>query len=204
MIPYRTPAERDAAGPRIAAHLGDSGLVVYPTETVYGIGCRLDPAALARLVRVKGKRPFLLLVRGRDDVPGLEWTRAAERLAERFWPGPLTLALIDPGRRYPAEVRGPGGSVAVRVSPHPAVEALLDAAAGPLTSTSANRPGADPARDGAEAAAGCEGIGALIVLDGGRLPPGPASTIVRCADQVTLIREGAVPRNQIVAVVELA
>ena len=204
MIPYRTPTERATASERVGAHLRAGRVLAYPTETVYGLGGRLEPTALERLVQLKGDRPFLLLVRGPEDVPGLEWTPAAIRLAERFWPGPLTLALTDPAARYPARVRGPDGAVAVRRSPHPAVAALLDAAAGPITSTSANRPGREPARDARGAAREAAAVPELLVLDGGRLPTGPPSTIVRCADRVTVIREGAVSRAEIEAVVELA
>lgn len=204
MIRYRTPANWAAASDRVRAHLATGRIVAYPTETVYGLGGRLEPDALDRLVQFKGDRPFLLLVRGPEDVPGLAWTGAALRLAERFWPGPLTLALMDTGSRYPARVRGPDGAVAVRVSPHPAVAALLEASGGTITSTSANRPGHEPARDAAEAALEAAGVPELLVLDGGRLPPGPPSTIVRCSDRVAVIREGAVARAEIEAVVELA
>ena len=204
MIPYRTTAERAAASGRVRAHLVGGRIVAYPTETVYGLGGLLEPTALDRLVQFKGNRPFLLLARGRDDVPGLDWTPAALRLAERFWPGPLTLALTDPETRYPAQVRGPDGAVAVRVSPHPAVAALLEAAGGPITSTSANRPGHEPARDAVRAGQEAAGVPELLVLDGGRLPAGPPSTIVRCGDRTTVIREAAIPRAEIEAVVELA
>ena len=203
MIPYRTVEERARAAERLARHLSEGGLIAYPTETVYGLGCALESAALERLAAFKGDRPFLLLVREPEDAADLAWTPAARRLAARFWPGPLTLALLDPHHRFPDRVRGAGGTVAIRVSPHPAAAALLDAAGGPLTSTSANAPGNVPAREALDAARAVEPIRDIVVLDGGRLPPGPSSTIVRCTAGVTVLRAGAVPVREIEAVVKL-
>lgn len=202
-LPYVSPEERAAAGGVVAEHLGVGGIVAYPTETVYGLGCLLRPAPLRRLAAFKGDRPFLVLVRDRADAQALRWSTPANRLAERFWPGPLTLALPDPDRRFPGQVRASGGTVAVRVSPHPAVSDLLRAAGGPLTSTSANAPGGEPALDGAAAVGLADGLKDLLVLDGGTLPPAAPSTIVECAEGVRIIREGAVSRADLQAVVEL-
>ncbi|NIP83822.1 MAG: threonylcarbamoyl-AMP synthase [Gemmatimonadetes bacterium] len=201
-LAYGTPEERAAAAGRLTRHLADDGLVVYPTETVYGIGCALRPEALRRLADFKGGRPFLLLIRGRDDAGGLIWTPAAERLAHHFWPGPLTIALRSDGR-YPPQVVGPEGAVAVRVSPHPAIPAILAAADGPVTSTSANRPGRPPARTAGEAAELTAELNRLLVLDGGELPPASPSTIVECAGGPRVIREGAISRLELESVVEL-
>lgn len=206
-LPYRTAAERAEAKEVVASHLAGGGIVAYPTETVYGLGCGLMPPALETLAAFKGPRPFLLLIRSPADAPGLEWTEDAERLAEAFWPGPLTLALTAETGRYPPQVVGPDGAVAVRVSPHPAIPSLLQAACGPVTSTSANRPGSPPARDGKAAA----GVGAavaaeggdVLVLDGGRLPAARPSTIVRCAERTQLIREGAIDTSELEQVVTL-
>ncbi len=219
-LAYGTEAERSAAAGAVAEHLAGGGVLVYPTETVYGLGCTLQPEALAALARFKGQRPFLLLIRGPEDTPGLRWTDDARRLADAFWPGPLTLALTAEEGTYPPQVVGPDGGVAVRVSPHPAIPDLLEAAAGPITSTSANEPGRPPALDGeaaarvgmaaVEAAAkGAEGpapeaaAGRVLVLDGGRLPPARPSTILRCAETTRLLREGAVPRSEVERLVEL-
>jgi len=198
-VPFARPVDWQA-GARIAAdHLAAGGIVAYPTETVYGLGCTLDPAPLERLARLKDRRgdqPFLLVVPSADDVADLRWTAEARRLAETFWPGPLTLALADPDDRYPSEVRSPEGTVAVRVSPHPAVAALLDAVGRPLTSTSANAPGAAPARDPEAAAAAVTALGGgedVLLLNGGALPPSKPSTIVDCSvESPRVIRIGAV------------
>ena len=206
VVGYRTARERAAAGSRVAAHLEAGGIVAYPTETVYGLGCTLRSGALEALAAFKGDRPFLVLIRNRDDTSGLEWTPDAQRLADAFWPGPLTLALTAEPERYPRQVVGPDGAVAVRVSPHPAIADLLDAA-GRITSTSANRPGRPPARDGVEAAAVAAAVaetgGRVVVLDGGRLPEARPSTIVRCGATTRVIREGAISRTDLATVVDL-
>ncbi|HSH46056.1 MAG TPA: L-threonylcarbamoyladenylate synthase [Longimicrobiales bacterium] len=204
VIPYRTEGERASARERVAAHVAAGGLVAYPTETVYGLGCSLVPEGLRRLVALKGDRPFLLLVRDAAEVDVLDWSAAARSLARHFWPGPLTLALRDPTGTFPREVVGPQGLVAVRVSPHPAIPALLDAVGGPITSTSANPPGVEPARDARTVADALRAVPELLVLDGGPLPPGPPSTIVRCDGPVArILREGAVERSAIATTVEL-
>lgn len=204
VVPYATAGERAAAREEVGAHVAAGGVVAYPTETVYGLGTGLVPEGLEALAGFKGDRPFLLLVRGPEDAPGLEWTVAAARLADAFWPGPLTLALTAAAGAYPEQVVGPDGAVAVRVSPHAAVRSLLEAAGGPVTSTSANRPGGAAARSGAEAARVAASVEAeVLVLDGGLLPEARPSTIVRCGEAVRLIREGAVPRAELEAVVTL-
>lgn len=203
-LPYAVPGERAAAARSLTAHLRADGIIAYPTETVYGLGCALRPAALERLAAFKGDRPFLLLVAGPEAVPGLEWSDAALKLAEAFWPGPLTLALTPGTGVFPPQVVGPDGAVAVRVSPHPAVRDLLTAARGPVTSTSANRPGEPPARTAAEAAEAAGSLADLLVLDGGALPPALPSTIVRCGPgRVRILREGVIDRETLQEVVEV-
>ena len=206
-LPYATAEERAAARDEVAGHLAADGIVVYPTETVYGLGCALRNRALRTLAELKGDRPFLILIRDRQDAPGLRWTDDAERLAEAFWPGPLTLALRAEADTYPGQVVGPDGAVAVRVSPHPAIPDLLNAAAGPVTSTSANLPGGPPARDGGAAANVGVAVAArgasVLVLDGGGLPEARPSTIVWCGETNRLLREGALPRSTLERVVSL-
>ena len=207
VLGYATAEERAAAAGAVGEHLAGGGIIAYPTETVYGLGCTLQEAGLEALARFKGGRPFLLLIRTPEEAPGLRWTDDARRLADAFWPGPLTLALTAEPGAYPARVVGPDGGVAVRVSPHPAIPDLLAAAGGPVTSTSANEPGRPPARDGQSAAAVASAVasggGRVLVLDGGRLPEAAPSTIVRCDERTRLLREGAVPRSDVERVVDL-
>ena len=182
----------------VGRHLRSGGLLAYPTETVYGLGGLVeeDPLrALAALKRRDAKKPFLLLLPDPQAASGLVWNRCATRLAERLWPGPLTLVLADPGRRFPAQVRGGSGGVAVRMSPALVVRQIMSEVGAPITSTSANPPGGEPARSGKEAweaARALDADGRLWLMDAGEIPPAPASTIVDCtgADPVVL-RAGA-------------
>ena len=204
ILPYATPDERAASAGAVRKHLGSDGVLAYPTETVYGLGCALRDPALRRLAAFKGDRPFLLLIPGPGAVDGLVWTASALRLADLFWPGPLTLALPAREGAFPPQVVGPDGTVAVRVSPHPAVADLLAAAGGPVTSSSANRPGAPPARSGDAAASAAAAIEELLVLDAGELPPAMPSTIVRCGTgPARILREGVIDREAIENAVEV-
>lgn len=208
VIPFRSVADREREAPRVAAHLRAGGLIAYPTETVYGFGCALQPAALDRLAELKGRaptEPFLLLVERPEEVPELLWTESALRLAAAFWPGPLTLALRAEAGDFPERVVGSGGTVAVRSSPHPAVQAILAALGEPVTSTSANRTGGAPAMSAAGVVALWPELGApadLWILDGGPLPPSAPSTIVDCTGaRPRLLREGALPLIALAGVV---
>ncbi|MDE0474765.1 MAG: Sua5/YciO/YrdC/YwlC family protein [Gammaproteobacteria bacterium] len=173
----------------VGRHLRSGGLLAYPTETVYGLGGLVEEGplrALAALKRRDAGKPFLLLLPDAQAAAGLVWNRCARRLAERLWPGPLTLVLSDPGHSFPAQVRGGSGGVAVRMSPAPVARQILDEVGAPITSTSANPPGGAPARSGNEAweaARALEPGERLWVVDAGKLPPAPASTIVDCTAQ---------------------
>jgi tRNA threonylcarbamoyl adenosine modification protein (Sua5/YciO/YrdC/YwlC family) len=208
VIPFRSAADRAREAPRVAAHLRAGGLIAYPTETVYGFGCALQPEALQRLAELKGRgpgEPFLLLIERPEEVPDLQWTESALRLAATFWPGPLTLALRTGEGHLPEWVRGRDGAVAVRSSPHPAVHAILAALGEPVTSTSANRTGEPPATSAAGVVAQWRELGApadLWILDGGPLPPSAPSTIVDCTGaRPRLLREGAIPLTALAGVV---
>jgi L-threonylcarbamoyladenylate synthase len=181
-------------------HLRGGGLIAYPTETVYGLGSRPRAADVQALARLKGRRPdkpFLLLVADRDmaEEQGLAFGEAASALARAFWPGPLTLVLPGGSGRLPDALRGPEGGIAVRWTSHRGMARLVRALGEPVTSTSANLPGAPPA-PGAEAIvrdfAPALEAGTLLVLDGGVLGNSPSSTVVDCTrPEPRLIREGA-------------
>lgn len=206
ILPFRTPAEAEAALPRVREHLAAGRLLAYPTETVYGLGSAPAEAPLESLSRFKGrpaKKPFLLLVSGREMAEhwGLVFPPAAAALAREFWPGPLTLVLPGGEGRLPDRLRGPEGGIAVRHTSHPLVARLVAGLGYPLTSTSANLPGQPPA-PGAEAIAGlfadAIAAGDLLVLDGGPLGNVPPSTIVDCTGaEGHLVREGAIPRREL-------
>jgi L-threonylcarbamoyladenylate synthase len=157
-------------------------VVCLPTESSYGLAADArSAAALARITALKGGRPadspFPLVVADADAARDLAavWPDAAERLARRHWPGPLTL--VVPARPELApEVVGPGGGVGVRVSSHPLARALAAALGGAITATSANRSGQPPAST-VEQARAVFGDDIAFYLDGGDCT-GTPSTVV--------------------------
>jgi L-threonylcarbamoyladenylate synthase len=177
-------------------------LVVYPTETFYGIGA--DPfskSALARLFEIKGRDALKTVAMIAADVHSAfsltrELSPLAQQLADSFWPGPLTLVL--PARLDLApELLGPSGGVGVRVSPHPVAQALAAGLGRPITATSANLSGQPPAKTLAEARTAL-GDKVKVYLEGGTLTAAAPSTVVEViGSEWRIIREGAVSSRQI-------
>jgi L-threonylcarbamoyladenylate synthase len=171
--------------------LQGGGLVVFPTETFYGLAADpWQPKALGRLLELKGRpaqHPLPLILPDREGVARLAAIPARARvLMDTHWPGPLTLVLPAlPG--LPGPVVGPLG-VGVRLSSHPVAAELARRFGGPLTATSANQSG-EPPPTRAEAAVGP----VECVLAAGELPGGLPSTVVAVAadGQPTLLRAGA-------------
>lgn len=203
-VPFWSPAEIEASLRETIEHLHAGGVLGYPTETVYGFGGAVDHESVETLVRLKQRppaKPFLLLIAGSDmiDRLGLHMTPSAAPLAARHWPGPLTLVLPGGDRRVPRRLRGPEGGVAVRWTPHPALTRLIRAYGEPITSTSANLPGVPPAEAASEIVAQWPDAivrGTLRVLDGGRIPSSPPSTVVDCTGRAPrVIRPGAIPSS---------
>ena len=135
---------------RAARVLRAGGVVAYPTESVYGLGC--DPRnaeAVARVLRLKGRstaKGFILIAADPSQLAGLVQTSGQGwGLACATWPGFVTWAL-PAARSAPPWLTGDRGTVAVRVTAHPVAKALCLAFGGPLVSTSANRSGRPPAR----------------------------------------------------------
>jgi L-threonylcarbamoyladenylate synthase len=187
----------DAAGiGRAAQVLLNGGLVVYPTETFYGLGALASHTeALARLTSAKlrpaGKPlPLLAADRAMLDPVVARWDPQADRLARRFWPGPLTLVLpARPG--LPPEIAA-DGTVGVRVTAGKVAAALSRAAGGALVATSANLSGGESIADPAALDPALLGRVDLVV-DGGPSPGGVASTVVAIGSgEPGLLREGAV------------
>ena len=172
------------------------GVVILPTDTVYGIGAHPNfPAAVDRICRIKGRpseKPIALLASDPDAVEqfGAGLPPAAARLAARFWPGALTLVL--PCR---------GGWEGFRVPAHDGTRQLIRICGGVLRVTSANLSGQMPACSAAETLRSI-GQEADLIIDGGISPGGVASTVVKVApeNELTLLREGAIPREAIFAV----
>lgn len=199
------PADADAI--RRAAELLRSGrLVAFPTETVYGLGANaLDPDAVARIFVAKGRPPTNPLIVHVADVAQVktiaaDWPDSARRLAEAFWPGPLTI-VVPKAATIPDVVTGGGPTVAVRCPAHPVAVQLLREAAIPLAAPSANRSGELSPTTAEHVAAGLGGRIDLI-LDGGPCPGGLESTVVDATGPVVrLLRPGLIGVTQVEAIV---
>jgi L-threonylcarbamoyladenylate synthase len=157
---------------RIAArHLGRGGIIAYPTEGVFGLGCDpFNPLAAARLLALKGRtlaKGFILIAADFGQIePFLaisEPAMQARMLAT--WPGPVTW--IAPARDgVPAWLKGEHSGIAVRVTAHPVASALCRAFGGPIVSTSANRSGGRPARSVLQARKYFAAKGGLLFIPG--------------------------------------
>ena len=161
------------------------GLIVYPTDTVYGLGC--DPfntLAVKRLIDAKGqrKKPLPILASDIEHVKTVaKVTETAEKLARKFWPGPLTIVLKKKPQ-LPEIVTFGRDTVGVRVPNHPVALELLRQGNGLLIGTSANISGKKSAVT-AEDAAKQLGDKVDLILDGGRATLGKGSTVVNLADR---------------------
>ena len=192
-----------------AAAVGDAvrclkagGLVAFPTETVYGLGAdATDGKAIARLYEAKGRPAFNPLIAHVADLAAARalarFEAEAEKLAEAFWPGPLTLVLPKTADCPVAELATAGlDSIAVRVPHHPVAQKILAAFKRPIVAPSANRSGHVSPTTAAHVLADLRGRIDLIV-DGGSTPVGVESTIVACLGEPMLLRPGGLPREDI-------
>jgi L-threonylcarbamoyladenylate synthase len=179
-------------------------LVVYPTETFYGVAADpLSHSALKRLFAIKGRDAAKTVAMIAADTRSAfslarEVPPIARRLAECFWPGPLTLVL-PAGAQIAPELIGVSGGVGVRVSSHPTARALAAGLQRPITATSANRAGEPPAKTLADARRALRRK-IKVYLEGGTLGTSAPSTVLQVAgDRWQIIREGAVSGRQIAA-----
>lgn len=179
-------------------------VIVYPTETFYGMGAdALSLAALDRLFALKGREPGKpVALIAADARSAFELARevpdAARCLADAFWPGPLTLVL--PARDdLPAPLIGPDGGVGVRVSSHPIARALAEGLGRPITATSANLAGGQPATTLGEARNAFGGK-VKVYLEGGKLAASAPSTVVACdRNGWRVLRAGAISDRAVAA-----
>lgn len=186
---------------RAAQWLRLGEVIIFPTDTLYGIGVdAFNAAALARLYTVKQRSlekgiPVLLsdpadLPRVARDVPPL-----AQEQAARFWPGPLTL--IVPRHQALPENLSPNENVAVRIPDHALARALIQAAGGAVATSSANLSGERPALNAAEAFEFFNGRVAAV-LDGGPVQYGQPSTVLDCTTTPPrILRQGPVPAEHL-------
>jgi protein-tyrosine phosphatase len=194
---------------RAVQALAQGKLVVFPTETVYGLAARaLAPEAVRRLLRVKNRKeghPLTLAVKSadeaRDYVPDL--SPLAERLARRCWPGPVTLVVDDSHphgltHQLPASVRqavSPHGAVGLRVPGHRMILEALRMLSGPLALSSANR-SKEPPPTTAQQALDSLGEDVELVLDDGPSRYGQPSSVVRVVgNRYEILRNGVVPER---------
>ena len=186
--------------------LAAGGLVLMPTETVYGLAAdAANPRAVAAIYEAKGRPRFNPLIAHVSNVAMARriavFDDRAERLAAAFWPGPLTLVLpVAAGGAVCDLARAGLDTVAVRAPRHPMARALIAAFGGPVVAPSANRSGRPSPTTFADAMEET-GVATHAALDGGPCAVGLESTVVALLDETRLLRPGAVTRNEIEAII---
>jgi len=171
------------------------GVIVYPTDTVYGLGCNpFDQEAVRRIFRIKGERtkPLPILASNIKEVEKIaQITEKTKKLAKKFWPGPLTMVLLKKPL-LPEIVTCKLDSVAIRVPNHAITLELTRLSGGLLIGTSANKTGEKPPQTASEAV---EQIGEEVdlILDGGPTPLGASSTIIDLTtEKLRVLRHGPI------------
>lgn len=189
---------------RAARLLAAGELVAFPTETVYGLGADArNPAAVAAIFAAKGRpadNPLIVHIAATEQLAALgrSVSPLTRRLAERFWPGPLTL-IVEAAAGLAPQVSAGLDTVAVRAPDHPVALALLRAFGGPVAAPSANRSGRPSPTRAADVLADLDGRIAAV-LDGGPATVGVESTVVDARGPlVRVLREGGVTRELLAA-----
>ena len=209
-------SQRDSSGLIVPANakgisraveiLRQGGVVAYPTETFYGLGCRADlDRAVERIFQIKGRqedKPLPLIVADEEmagEVARMEGPGPAALaldLAKIFWPGPLTL-LLEARTAFPPGV-APQGRIALRVSSHPVAQALARGLNRPLISTSANPSGRPPALLAEQAAESLALDPPDLIVEDDPCLGGPGSTILDLTvTPPRILRAGAVPEKEL-------
>ena len=182
--------------------LNRGGLVAFPTDTLYALGAHaFMEEAISRVYEAKGRPqgmalPLLLSGPGEIDRVAVDVPQAAWDLAERFWPGAVTMVLYK-APSVSSTITGGRDTVAVRVPSHPLALALMEGIGAPLTGTSANRSGGpDPVT--AEVVRQHLGEAVDVVLDEGPCTLAESSTIVdMTAEPPRIVRAGAIPKSEL-------
>jgi L-threonylcarbamoyladenylate synthase len=183
-----------------ASLLREGGVIVYPTETVYGLGCiPSDPDASRRICEIKQRvdKPLPLICSDIEAASRIVVLNAvAERLASRFWPGPLMLVL--PARvKYSLWVTHGASTLGLRVTDHPVAQKLAKYAGGVIISTSANISGGEPAKSAKEAKEIFDNK-VDVILDGGPSPREEPSTVVDLTgESIRLSRIGSISEDEV-------
>lgn len=189
---------------RAAAVIRGGGVVIFPTQGLYGLGAdALNPAAVERIFALKGRdpgKPLLVLIHRRDqtEILAAEVNALTRRLMDRFWPGQVTFVLpAAPG--LPRGLVSTEGKIGIRLAGHPVAVALAAAVGGPITGTSANLSGEGGCADLDQLQPEVKAAADLI-LDAGPLAGGPGSTVVDTyVTPPRILREGSVPAKEILA-----
>ncbi len=189
-----------------ARQLQSGGVVAFPPDTLYGLGADLfDESALERIFAIKARPADLPLPALLADLEQLEmvtdeFPEVGTRLAERFWPGSLTL-VVRKGSRVPDLATGGRPTIAVRIPNHRVPLALASKLAGPITGTSANLSGG-PDLESLEEIEGQLGSRLEGIIRCGPPPMGIPSTVVDVtSNEAKLLREGAIPAREILEAV---
>ena len=180
---------------RAARIVRDGGVVLYPTDTIYGLGCdALRPVSVQRLLAVKGRsgaKGMLVLIHSMEQLQELAVgvSKEARSLLEHFWPGPLTV-LFKAAREMPKDLQGDGGKLGVRWPASGFLQRWLELLRVPLVSTSANRSG--ECYDGSpDVLRKLFGNRVDLFLDAGPLPASRPSTVLDASSQpFRIVREG--------------
>jgi L-threonylcarbamoyladenylate synthase len=194
----------DEAVQKVAEIVKGGGLIVYPTDTLYGIGCDpLNQSALERINRLKGRegKPLPVLVSSIEAARKLVVVDSAPQLLmEAFWPGALTLVLKE-NKKAPSLLSHGTGTVGVRMPKNEIALKIIEASGGSLVGTSANSSGMPPARSVEELDPVIE-EGVDLVVDGGTTELGVPSTVIEVLQvggsgrtakvKIRVLREGAV------------
>jgi L-threonylcarbamoyladenylate synthase len=190
---------------RASTILREGGLVAFPTETVYGLGGNaLNPEAVLKIFAAKSRPPINPLIvhiaRAEDARPLVQtWPEAAQLLADKFWPGPLTLVLLK-SKQVPDLLTAGGPTVALRVPSHPVALGLLEFCELPLAAPSANRSTTLSPTRGDHVLRSLEGRFELL-LDAGATPGGIESTVIDLTTSPPrLLRPGLIAAADIEAV----
>lgn len=182
--------------------LRDGGIVAFPTDTVYGLGAVFtDEAAVQKLFEAKGRdegKPLSILAGSIEQARLLaaEIPEQAERLMQKFWPGPLTL-ILKKRPEISDRITAGGDTVGIRMPDFPPALQLLEAAGAPLAAPSANLSGKRSAVTAGDVLEDLDGRIDLL-LDGGTCPVGVSSTVVDLTGEAPLVlREGVISKKMI-------
>ncbi len=186
--------------------LRSGGVIAYPTETVYGFGCDyLSEVGYQKILELKcieDGKPFILVIPGVDWVQILspESTRysLSRELASKFWPGPLTL-ILPAASHLPEYIIGSQKMVSMRISPDPFVQALMVRYQRPITSTSANPTGKDPATCISDLRSyfSAHRVPVNLAIDDGERSGLPSTLVRITGSDPVVVREGAIPASRI-------